>query len=246
MMLWGWWFLASNAILLARYCKFAWPSTKLCGAAVWFQLHRSLMVLSVALQVIAFLFVITQAGFSFYLWCTMQCTMEHFSKPTHTWTGLIAFTLAVLQPFFAWIRPSGISKFRYAFNCLHWFIGMTAFVVASVAIISAIPLGKTALARHHAKLPNFWMGLYLIFFTVTTIIMEMLVARNVSKRTRRESENAALIYSKTPIAERQSRTPRAVCNRRLRVFVLLLHTTGSFAICSILSKMLIDSYFSSH
>uniref|UniRef100_A0A914S436 Uncharacterized protein n=1 Tax=Parascaris equorum TaxID=6256 RepID=A0A914S436_PAREQ len=89
--------------------------------------------------------------------------------------------------------------------------GFSFFGFSAVAIISAIPLSKTALAQHHAKLPNFWMGLYLIFFTITTIIMEMLVARNVSKRTRRESDNAALIYSKIPIVERQSRTPRAVC-----------------------------------
>ncbi|VDK54621.1 unnamed protein product [Anisakis simplex] len=258
-MLWAWWFLVSNAILMARYCKIAWPSTKLCGAAVWFQFHRSFMIASIALQIVAFLFVITQAGFSFHFWCTMQCTMEHFSVPKHTWSGLIAISLALLQPFFATIRPSPISNWRHAFNVLHWLVGMTSFVVASVAMISSIPLGKTALAKHYGKLPNFWMGLYLVHFTGVSIILEILVSRTVSKERRRDAESTALIYSKVPTNERHpSRTVNIVCvssfsdcirllqNRRLRAFVLLLHMAGSFAICSYISKMIIDNYFRSH
>lgn len=48
-----WLATVSVAIIFARYFKDAWSHKLLCGVKIWFAFHRSLMILSVILMIIA-------------------------------------------------------------------------------------------------------------------------------------------------------------------------------------------------
>ena len=71
----AWWILGSSAILIARYFKPLFPRQKLCGTAVWFQLHRDLNVIALVLQLLAVIFIYYQAGWVWYE-CSYLCTSD--------------------------------------------------------------------------------------------------------------------------------------------------------------------------
>ncbi|VDN93299.1 unnamed protein product [Brugia pahangi] len=75
-MIWSWWFLLSNAILLSRHFKTFWPNIQIDHIPIWFQLHRGGALISIMLQTVAILLIFIQSRFQFYLWCTRQCTIE--------------------------------------------------------------------------------------------------------------------------------------------------------------------------
>ncbi|VDL61762.1 unnamed protein product [Nippostrongylus brasiliensis] len=149
----AWWVLGSSAILIARYFKPMFPRKKLLGTAVWFQLHRDIFLVAVILQVLAVVFIFWQAGWVWYQ-CSYTCTSNDFAKKMHAITGMIATVLAVFQPFFAFLRPSPNSEYRFIFNWGHWLVGMTAW---SFAISELKPhrfiVGPNGMALSHLNGP---------------------------------------------------------------------------------------------
>ncbi|VDP26400.1 unnamed protein product [Heligmosomoides polygyrus] len=173
----AWWVLGSSAILIARYFKPLFPRKKLLGTAVWFQLHRDIFLISLVLQILAVVFIFWQASWVWYQ-CSYQCTPKDFSKKMHAITGMIATVLAVLQPFFAVIRPSPNSQYRFIFNWGHWLVGMTAWGFASTTMVLSLPMGKTGLNAVYGYAPNWIMGGYILFFIGCNVVMEMLSSSN--------------------------------------------------------------------
>uniref|UniRef100_A0A8R1DKG3 ascorbate ferrireductase (transmembrane) n=1 Tax=Caenorhabditis japonica TaxID=281687 RepID=A0A8R1DKG3_CAEJA len=115
LLMFAWWVLCSTAILISRYFKPLFPRNKLLGTAVWFQLHRDMMILSVIIQVICVIFIFYQAGWVWYQ-CSYMCTSDDFAKKMHAITGFTATVLALLQPIFGFLRPSPTSSIRPFFN----------------------------------------------------------------------------------------------------------------------------------
>ncbi|KJH51227.1 hypothetical protein DICVIV_02592, partial [Dictyocaulus viviparus] len=190
----SWWVLGSSAILIARYFKPLFPRRKLLGTAIWFQLHRDIFIISVILQILAVIFIFWQAGWVWYQ-CSYRCTLQDFSKKMHAITGMIATVLAVLQPIFAFLRPSPDSKYRFIFNWGHWLIGMTAwsFATGSVShsgatMLLSLPMGKTGLNSVYGYAPNWLMGGYILFFIGCNIVMEMLATSNEVRMEKNVSE----------------------------------------------------------
>lgn len=157
----AWWILGSSAILIARYFKPLFPRQKLCGTAVWFQLHRDLNIIALVLQILAVIFIYYQAGWVWYE-CSYLCTsdvsnllgkyfipsvIQDFSKKMHAITGFFATCLALSQPIFAFFRPSPHSKYRIFFNWLHWFVGMAAWSFASKITLVIIKQPRTQAQR---------------------------------------------------------------------------------------------------
>uniref|UniRef100_A0A915I2N6 Cytochrome b561 domain-containing protein n=1 Tax=Romanomermis culicivorax TaxID=13658 RepID=A0A915I2N6_ROMCU len=127
-MVFGWWVFGSFAILLSRFAKHSWPNVKLCGTALWFQLHRAFMITSILLQAVAFIFVFVQA-WSFKT-CSYSCNTEYYNLKLHTILGIICTVAAVIQPLLAMLRPMPSSPKRPIFNWSHWLIGTASWIIA--------------------------------------------------------------------------------------------------------------------
>uniref|UniRef100_A0A1I7XB57 Cytochrome b561 domain-containing protein n=1 Tax=Heterorhabditis bacteriophora TaxID=37862 RepID=A0A1I7XB57_HETBA len=142
-----------------------------------YMFHRDLFLISVILQILAVFFIFWQAGWVWFE-CSYKCTLSDFSKKMHTITGVVATVLAICQPFFAFMRPSPNSQYRYIFNWGHWIIGMVAWSFASAAIVLSLPLGKTGLNMVYGYAPNYVVGGYILFFIGCNVILEMLSTSN--------------------------------------------------------------------
>ncbi|PAV82894.1 hypothetical protein WR25_21162 [Diploscapter pachys] len=240
----AWWILGSSAILIARYFKPLFPRQKLCGTAVWFQLHRDLNIIALVLQILAVIFIYYQAGWVWYE-CSYLCTSDDFSKKMHAITGFFATCLALSQPIFAFFRPSPHSKYRIFFNWLHWFVGMAAWSFASAAIILAIPMGKTGLNRVYGHIPNYVMGGYVIFFLCCNIVLEMISTCRFDYDKVGVQPHRFLIGpsgvslsdpSKSSSPESDAPPPR---RSSLRLFIFFLHLIVAFAVVITITTMLV-------
>ncbi|KAJ1347385.1 hypothetical protein KIN20_002423 [Parelaphostrongylus tenuis] len=245
-LIFAWWVLGSSAILIARYFKPLFPHKKLFGTAVWFQLHRDIFVVAVVLQVLAVIFIFWQAGWVWYQ-CSYKCTPEDFSKKMHTITGVIATVLAVTQPFFAFLRPSPDSRYRYMFNWGHWLIGMAAWSFASVTMVLSLPLGKTGLNRVYGYAPNWLMGGYILFFIGCNIVMEMLATNNEVRMEKTVSEikphrfivgwsGMALSHLNGPAVESPLAPPTRA---NARLFVFGVHLVVAIGVAITVTAMLV-------
>ena len=130
-MIFTWILLASTGILSARHFKPVWPEQKLCGKAIWFVIHRPVMISVVALTLLAFgLILIYEKG----TWIPQNEPKEF----AHSIIGIIVISLAFIQPFMAIFRCKPDAQYRFVFNYIHRFVGLTALLLSIITIFIAI------------------------------------------------------------------------------------------------------------
>uniref|UniRef100_A0A8C5RXM2 Ferric chelate reductase 1 n=1 Tax=Laticauda laticaudata TaxID=8630 RepID=A0A8C5RXM2_LATLA len=124
----GWITTVSIGVIVARFFKPVWPNTLLFGEEIWFQIHRSLMIITILLTSISFVLPFIyrggwnkQAGF-------------------HPYFGSTVMALALLQSLMAAFRPPPQAPRRQIFNWLHWSAGTTARILAVVTIFLGMDL----------------------------------------------------------------------------------------------------------
>ncbi|CAB3404520.1 unnamed protein product [Caenorhabditis bovis] len=243
LLIFAWWVLGSTGILIARYFKPLFPRSKLLGTAVWFQLHRDMMIASVLIQIVCVFFIFYQAGWTWYQ-CSYMCTSDDFSKKMHAITGFAATVLAIFQPIFALFRPSPASNFRVFFNWGHWFHGMFAWALASTTIVLSLPMGKTGLNRMFGRAPNWIVAGYMLFFVACNLILEIITIS--SNRDKIESGiqphrftvgpmGMALANLNTPIKDAPIPVPKKT---KTRVTVVIIHLIVSFGVTITFAVML--------
>ncbi|XP_030626013.1 putative ferric-chelate reductase 1 [Chanos chanos] len=125
-MLIAWMTTVSTGVIIARYFKPDWPQKTLFGQKIWFQLHRTLMVVTVVLTCIGFILPFVYRG--------------GWSKRagSHPYLGCTVMVLAIIQPVMALFRPAPDASRRYIFNWLHFGVGSAAHLIAVVAIFLGI------------------------------------------------------------------------------------------------------------
>ncbi|XP_072296615.1 ferric-chelate reductase 1-like [Eucyclogobius newberryi] len=140
LMLLAWMLTGSVGTFMASFYKNDWTSRTLCGQKVWFQVHRGLMVLTVALTVVGFgLPFVYRRGWS-------------MRAGVHPVLGCCVLALSLLQPITACARPAPDSPRRSVFTWLHWGVGSLTEGVAVAAMFlgvgqSSLPL-PSSLATH--------------------------------------------------------------------------------------------------
>ena len=126
-----WIILVSTGVLVSRYFKQSWRNRQICGKAVWFAIHRAIMICVAILTLIAFfLIVIYKKG----EWVTINTKREL----AHSIIGIFVISFAVVQPFMAIFRCNPTNHYRYIFNYAHATIGFSAFILSIVAIFLAM------------------------------------------------------------------------------------------------------------
>lgn len=154
LMVFSWMFTVSLAIIFARYFKEAWSNQLLCGVKIWFAFHRTLMVVSVIMMVIA------QTSIFYYV--------GGYRIGIHQVLGSIAFAFALFQPLGALFRPHPDAGSRWIFNWLHWFGGNAGHITATAAILLATRLKTASLPESFLYIVMAWI----LFHVVMHIILQ--------------------------------------------------------------------------
>ncbi|XP_024073799.2 putative ferric-chelate reductase 1 [Terrapene carolina triunguis] len=136
LMLIAWMTTGSIGMIFARYLKNSIGKT-LLGKDIWFQIHLSLMVITVAETITAFVLAFVEV----MGWAS--------DAEAHAVIGCIVMILSFFQPVIAFFRPSPQSKRRFIFN---WFRALNAFVIKVLAV-AVIFLGLQMLDPS----PSRWM-----------------------------------------------------------------------------------------
>ena len=126
-----WILLASSGLFFARYTRDNWPDTKLFGTKVWFQFHRFLMIVVVLGTIASIVVIFVDLN---------EFTQQEGLVKTHAIIGLVVLVLAVAQPIGALLRPHPGTPNRPIFNFFHRAFGVSAFILAIVAIILGLDI----------------------------------------------------------------------------------------------------------
>ncbi|CAB1456995.1 unnamed protein product [Pleuronectes platessa] len=155
-MLTVWMWIVSTAALIARHYKDFWPDTTVLGRRLWFQLHRTMMVLAVVLTSAAFtLPFIYRRGWS-------------KGAGSHPYIGCSVMALSIIQPIMAILRPVPESPRRIIFRWLHFGAGTAAQILATVCVF----LGA---AQQALLLPSPWSPALLTGWLLWIMMVDLLL-----------------------------------------------------------------------
>eukprot|EP00062_Callorhinchus_milii_P003261 gi/632940838/ref/XP_007885531.1/ PREDICTED: putative ferric-chelate reductase 1 [Callorhinchus milii] len=128
LMLIAWMCIGSMGMIIARYFKRAWKGKRFQKKDLWFQIHRSLMMLTVGVTIIAFVlsFVHVQG-------------LSSNASP-HPFIGSVVMGLTLLQPTIAVMRPPPSERRRFIFNWVHRITALLTKVLAVATIFLGIQL----------------------------------------------------------------------------------------------------------
>jgi hypothetical protein len=130
-MVFTWIVLVSTGILIARYFKRSWSGRKICGKAVWFAIHRTIMTSVALLTLIAFVLILVYKKGQ---WISQKNQREF----AHSIIGILVISFAIIQPFMALFRCNPDDHYRFIFNYLHATVGFSAFILSIAAIFLAM------------------------------------------------------------------------------------------------------------
>jgi hypothetical protein len=167
----AWFFCVVVSIFVARYVR--------CldnASAVWFQVHRALNILALALMLIG-LFSIFIAHEWRWLGPTVH-SRNGSSTAWHTLFGVLSIGLGFTQPLNALFRCDPEHRRRVIFNWIHRVIGIGAWICAAICITIACRLFTKRFTN-----PNMAFALCLTIIIGTTLfalLMELVSRRKLS------------------------------------------------------------------
>ncbi|RUS82613.1 hypothetical protein EGW08_009606 [Elysia chlorotica] len=135
LMIGAWVFLASIGIVAARYYKPVWKQD-MCSLKVWFQIHRTCMVLVFCTCVAGFVVIFLEVE----EWVEIEQKPKYLEG--HPIMGVVVTGLCVINPLMALIRPHPGTKYRPIFNWAHWFVGTSAHILGVATIFFGFELDK--------------------------------------------------------------------------------------------------------
>ncbi|XP_059150535.1 uncharacterized protein LOC131937265 [Physella acuta] len=160
----AWMLSASIGIGFARFLKPLWPDSMPCGVKVWFAIHRAAMVLTFLLGCAGFVLIFVEVkDYS-------QIIGEDYKK-AHPILGIITTSLLVINPFMSLLRCAPNHPRRPVFNYAHWFVGMSAHILAAVTITVGLYLPK---AQVDSTLGLYIMIAYAAWHVVFFLIMSLI------------------------------------------------------------------------
>ena len=130
-MIFTWIVLVSTGILIARYFKLSWSNRKICGKAIWFAIHRTIMTSAAILTLIAFILILVYKKGQ---WVS-QANRREFA---HSVIGMLVISFAIIQPFMALFRCNPDVRYRFIFNYADATVGFSGFILSVAAIFLAM------------------------------------------------------------------------------------------------------------
>ncbi|XP_053396447.1 putative ferric-chelate reductase 1 [Mercenaria mercenaria] len=184
MMVLAWLLLVIVGMVTARYNKDMLPEEKLFGTKVWFQVHRTAMVVACVFVVIGFIPIFVEIrGYS-------QIVSEESkeSVKAHPVLGIVVTVLCFLNPIMALFRPGGDHKFRWIFNWAHLGVGAAAQILAIVTIFLGYVLERSMLSNK-----AIWMTItHLIVLAIICAALEINKWMTTRKKNQVENRNGVI------------------------------------------------------
>lgn len=137
--------MVTISVLLARYFKNEWSQSKINDTAIWFVVHRALMLLAWFGTIIAIIFAY------------MYTESYHFGL--HQISGTTCLILSTIQVIGGLLRPSLESSRRIYFNWTHFLCGNLSYLCAVMSIVTAAFLAP-------AHLPPIYLWVVVAFVTI--------------------------------------------------------------------------------
>ncbi|XP_018609640.1 ferric-chelate reductase 1-like isoform X2 [Scleropages formosus] len=194
-MLIAWMTTASTGVIFARYFRHDWPGSALFGQTIWFQVHRTLMVLTVLLTCLGSIFAFTYRGG----WSRRA--------GAHPYLGCAVMALAILQPVMAVFRPPPDSARRWMFNWMHLSAGTIVQIIAVVAIFLGIH-------QQALLLPQPGSTSVLAVFVVWGVAVELVLefhAKGLFKIWKNKSaDQEAILSSQSGTSSKESRFKKII------------------------------------
>ncbi|XP_060685901.1 putative ferric-chelate reductase 1 isoform X2 [Hemiscyllium ocellatum] len=128
LMLIAWMTVGSIGMIIAKFLKCLGGQKKILGKNLWFQLHWTLMILTVVLTIIGFVLAFVQVkGWS-------------ANAGAHPVLGCIVMGLSLIQPTVAFCRPSPDHKRRFIFNTFHACMALVIKILAVATLFLGFKL----------------------------------------------------------------------------------------------------------
>jgi hypothetical protein len=174
-MIFGWIVFASTGVLLARYgrvLRFG-DKTKLFGADIWFQMHRSILILAAITTLVGLVIVLTKGDNE-----AVSRNRDQNRLTAHQVFGYIIIASVLLQVGMGIFRCTPQSPFRYIFNWIHRSVGTSAFVFSILNFFLVASVLKNNLTGLMIIL-SIWAG----WIVIIVVIFEIIQCRCQPKRS---------------------------------------------------------------
>ncbi|CAF2406050.1 unnamed protein product [Rotaria sp. Silwood2] len=171
-MILAWIVFASAGILFARYgrrIRFG-DTSKLFGADIWFQMHRSIVILA-AITILVGLIIILAKGENE----SVQRNRDEQRVKAHSALGFIVIGCTLLQVVMGLFRCGPQSAHRFIFNWIHRTVGILAFILSIPTLFLITSVLKTYLTGLMIIL-SLWAG----WIAIIVIVLEIIQYRSRS------------------------------------------------------------------
>lgn len=222
LMVFTWFVLVSTGVLVARYFKTCWPDKKICGKAVWFAIHRTLMSSASILTLIAFVLILVHKKGQ---WIPKEDELEF----AHSIVGILVISFAVIQPFMAIFRCNPGDEYRFIFNYAHATVGLLAFILSIAAIFLAMFLDHFEFKSKEWAIIAVWSCWVPIIFFIFEIIE--LKYRHGSKLGGEPNNYQLDQYNQNGSDKVEPRTPvKNDPQQKIKLVLLALHVLVAIAL----------------
>lgn len=139
LMVLAWMLFAPVGIYASRFCRQSLKNRTIFGQKVWFQIHRSCMVLVVCVTAAAVIAIATDVkGLS-----NTNITVDY--RNIHPILGIAVTCLCVTNALISLFRCAPDDKYRVVFNGLHRFFGLSSHYLSIVNIMVGTQLDRSML-----------------------------------------------------------------------------------------------------
>lgn len=173
----AWIGLCSIGVVLARYYKPMWISKKLFGTAIWFQVHRAVMIVAAVLNLIAVI-VIFNGSFEIY--------GTNLQK-AHPIFGIIVTVLSILNCVGGFLRPGPKSQYRPYFNWGHLVMGLGSYIFGVFNIGIGVTIDKASVPFQVVYV----VVTFVIYQIAIEVVLEIIDRKGKQKQTKTGSYNTA-------------------------------------------------------
>ncbi|XP_050401798.1 putative ferric-chelate reductase 1 [Patella vulgata] len=134
----AWVMAASIGLIIARYFKQVWPNSSFLGQNIWFQIHRTCMIVALVATCIAFIIIFADVQD----WTESPVRIEN----AHPYIGVLVTFLCIVNPIMAIFRPHPGSDNRVYFNWAHWAVGTSAYVLGLITVTIGTRMSRAQIA----------------------------------------------------------------------------------------------------
>uniref|UniRef100_A0A3Q2Q4H0 Putative ferric-chelate reductase 1 n=1 Tax=Fundulus heteroclitus TaxID=8078 RepID=A0A3Q2Q4H0_FUNHE len=150
LMLIAWMTTGPLGMMVARFLKSMGRGVKPCGKDLWFVVHVSVMTVTVAATIIAFIL-----AFSF---------VNGWAEGAHPVLGVLVMILALIQPILALMRCGPQHPWRFLFNWAHFFIAASVQLLAVAAIFTGVQMMDSTPSGWLVKVMGGFAGWQALFY----------------------------------------------------------------------------------